>query len=72
MSQIKPITDLWNTNEISEIYYVQKERVFIIKNAFGDITGAYTNRSCRKLFVGNDTVIYRMDEEHSQVIATII
>ncbi len=50
----------------------KKNVCLLLKMHFGDITGAYTNRSYRKLFVGYDTVIYRMDEEHSQVIATII
>ena len=35
-------------------------------------TGAYANRGYRQLFVGNYTVIYRVDEEHQQVIIITI
>lgn len=37
MPQIKPITDLRNTNEISEICHAKKEPVFITKNGYGDL-----------------------------------
>lgn len=37
MPQIRPITDLRNTNEISEICHAQKEPVFITKNGYGDL-----------------------------------
>jgi len=37
MPQIRPITDLRNTNEISEICNARKEPVFITKNGFGDL-----------------------------------
>ena len=35
MPQIRPITDLRNTNEISEICHARKEPVFITKNGYG-------------------------------------
>jgi addiction module RelE/StbE family toxin len=35
-------------------------------------TGAYANRGYRQLFVGNYTVIYRVDEIHRQVIVVTI
>jgi len=35
--QIRPITDLRNTNEISEICHAKKEPVFITKNGYGDL-----------------------------------
>ncbi|MBD5472160.1 MAG: type II toxin-antitoxin system RelE/ParE family toxin [Lachnospiraceae bacterium] len=35
-------------------------------------TGAYANKSYRQLFVGNYTVIYRVDEKHRQVIIVTI
>jgi len=35
--QIRPITDLRNTNEISEICHSKMEPVFITKNGYGDL-----------------------------------
>jgi len=37
MPLIKPITDLRNTNEISEICNARKEPIFITKNGYGDL-----------------------------------
>jgi len=37
MPQIRPITDLRNTNEISEICHKQGEPIFITKNGYGDL-----------------------------------
>ena len=37
MPQIRPITDLRNTNEISEICHARPEPVFITKNVYGDL-----------------------------------
>ena len=37
MPLIRPITDLRNTNEISEICHAKKEPVFITKNGYGDL-----------------------------------
>jgi prevent-host-death family protein len=37
MPQIRPITDLRNTNEISEICHKQQEPIFITKNGYGDL-----------------------------------
>ena len=37
MPHIRPITDLRNTNEISEICNSTKEPVFITKNGYGDL-----------------------------------
>lgn len=37
MPQIRPITDLRNTNEISELCHAKKEPVFITKNGYGDL-----------------------------------
>ena len=37
MPQIRPITDLRNTNEISEICHARPEPVFITKNGKGDL-----------------------------------
>lgn len=37
MPQIRPITDLRNTNEISEICHARPEPIFITKNGYGDL-----------------------------------
>lgn len=37
MPQIRPITDLRNTNEISEICNAKQELIFITKNGYGDL-----------------------------------
>lgn len=37
MPLIRPITDLRNTTEISEICHTKKEPVFITKNGYGDM-----------------------------------
>ncbi len=37
MPQIRPITDLRNTNEISEICHARPDPVFITKNGYGDL-----------------------------------
>lgn len=37
MPQIRPITDLRNTNEISEVCHEKNEPIFITKNGYGDL-----------------------------------
>ena len=37
MPQIRPITELRNTNEISELCHAKKEPVYITKNGYGDL-----------------------------------
>jgi len=37
MPQIRPITDLRNTNEISEMCHKKNEPIFITKNGYGDL-----------------------------------
>lgn len=37
MPQIRPITDLRNTNEISEMCHTKNEPIFITKNGYGDL-----------------------------------
>ena len=37
MPQIRPITDLRNTNEISAICHKLQEPIFITKNGYGDL-----------------------------------
>ncbi|MBZ4647097.1 MAG: hypothetical protein PWR27_124 [Petroclostridium sp.] len=37
MPQIRPITDLRNTNEISEICHKYREPIYITKNGYGNL-----------------------------------
>jgi len=37
MPQIRPITDLRNTNEISDLCHAKNEPIFITKNGYGDL-----------------------------------
>jgi len=37
MPQIRPITDLRNTTEISELCHTRREPIFITKNGYGDL-----------------------------------
>lgn len=37
MPQIRPITDLRNTNEISDVCHARPEPIFITKNGYGDL-----------------------------------
>lgn len=37
MPQIRPITDLRNTNEISDACHAVQEPIFITKNGYGDL-----------------------------------
>lgn len=37
MPQIRPITDLRNTTEISELCHAKNEPIFITKNGYGDL-----------------------------------
>ena len=37
MPQIRPITDLSNTTEISELCHANREPLFITKNGYGDL-----------------------------------
>ena len=37
MPLIRPITDLCNTNEISDFCHAQREPVLITKNGYGDL-----------------------------------
>ena len=37
MPQIRPMTDLRNTNEISELCHAKNEPIFITKNGYGEL-----------------------------------
>jgi prevent-host-death family protein len=49
MPQIRPITDLRNTNEISELCHKQDEPIFITKNGYGDLVIMSVETYDRKL-----------------------
>ena len=37
MPQIRPITELRNTNEISDLCHASQEPIFVTKNGYGDL-----------------------------------
>lgn len=49
MPQIKPISELRNTNKISEVCHNSHEPVFITKNGYGDLVIMSINTYDRKL-----------------------
>ena len=67
MPQIRPITDLRNTNEISEICHAQKEPVYITKNGRGDLVvmslASYTELMDT---LATDAAIHDAEEEYEQ------
>ena len=65
MPQIRPITDLRNTNEISEICHSKKEPVFITKNGYGDLV-IMSIETYEKMFEVNriDAAIAEAEEEY--------
>jgi len=67
MAKIRPIKDLRNTIEISQLCHQTKEPVFITKNGYGDLVimsmETYENLMCRidlheKLRVAEEQVEY--------------
>lgn len=67
MPQIRPITDLRNTNEISEICHAQKEPVYITKNGRGDLV-VMSMESYNELMdtLATDAAIHDAEEEYEQ------
>lgn len=67
MPQIRPITDLRNTNEISEICHAQKEPVYITKNGRGDLV-VMSMESYNELMdtIATDAAIHDAEEEYEQ------
>jgi len=66
MLQIRPITDLRNTNEISEICHSQQEPIFITKNGYGDLVVMSIETYERQLSLAN---IYKKLSEAEMQIA---
>ena len=65
MPQIRPITDLRNTNEISELCHAKKEPVFITKNGYGDLV-VLSIEAYEELMetISTDTAIREAEQEY--------
>ena len=53
MAQIRPITDLRNTTEISELCHSLNEPIFITKNGYGDLV-VMSNEAYEKELISAD------------------
>ena len=65
MPQIRPITDLRNTTEISEICHQSHEPIFITKNGYGDLVVMSIESYERQL--AKATLYARLAEAEKQV-----
>lgn len=65
MPHIRPITDLRNTNEISELCHKQDEPIFITKNGYGDLVIMSIETYERKLALVE--VYKRLAEAEAQI-----
>lgn len=67
MPQIRPITDLRNTTEISEICHAKKEPLFITKNGYGDLV-VMSIEAYEELIESNkiDRAISEAEEEYAR------
>ena len=67
MPQIRPITDLRNTTEISEICHAKKEPLFITKNGYGDLV-VMSIEAYEELIESNkiDRAISEAEEEYGK------
>ena len=67
MPQIRPITDLRNTTEISEICHAKKEPLFITKNGYGDLV-VMSIEAYEELIESNkiDSAISEAEEEYAR------
>lgn len=69
MPQIRPITDLRNTNEISDICHAKMEPVFITKNGYGDLVVMSIETYEQMLEVNEtDTCITEAEHENADLI----
>lgn len=66
MPQIRPITDLRNTNEISELCHKKEEPIFITKNGYGDLVVMSIETYERQMAL---VEVYRKLSEAEQEIA---
>ncbi|GAB6153605.1 prevent-host-death protein [Desulfosporosinus burensis] len=65
MPQIRPITDLRNTNEISEICHKLDQPIFITKNGYGDLVVMSIETYERQLAIVD--VYKKLAEAESQI-----
>ncbi len=66
MPQIRPITDLRNTTEISELCHAKREPVFITKNGYGDLVVMSIETYEEMLeTVRTDTAISEAEQEYA-------
>ena len=66
MAQIRPITDLRNTTEISELCHAKREPVFITKNGYGDLVVMSIETYEEMLeTVRTDTAISEAEQEYA-------
>lgn len=64
MLQIRPITDLRKTTEISELCHTKKEPIFITKNGYGDLV-VLRVETCEEMLetAAMDTAISEAEKE---------
>ena len=67
MPQIRPMTDLRNTNEISELCHAKNEPIFITKNGYGDLV-VMSIEAYDKLIGNNeiDAAISAVEKEYAE------
>ena len=67
MPQIRPMTDLRNTNEISELCHAKNEPIFITKNGYGDLV-VMSIEAYDKLIGNNeiDAAISAAEQEYAE------
>jgi len=69
MPKIKPISELRNTNEISELCHEELEPVFITKNGYGDLVVMSIETYEQLLSVGQvDKAIMEAETDKDQVL----
>ena len=72
MPQIRPITDLRDTNEISEICHAKNEPVFITKNGYGDLVIMSMETYEKMLEVAETDMAIKEAEEEYENGATLV
>ena len=66
MPQIRPITDLRNTTEISELCHARREPLFITNNGYGDLV-VMSIEAYEEMIetMRTDAAISKAEQEHS-------
>ncbi|MCI8284665.1 MAG: type II toxin-antitoxin system Phd/YefM family antitoxin [Firmicutes bacterium] len=66
MPQIRPITDLRNTTEISELCHAKNEPLFITKNGYGDLV-IMSIETYEEMIetIRTDAAIYEAEKEYN-------